>query len=176
MLRLYLLRHAKAAWPAGVEDYDRPLAPRGREAGPLVATYMKQEGFVPDLVLVSTAKRTLETFAFVRGVLGEVKFLLKREIYGASTDDLLEILHDVDASIKSVMIIGHNPGIAELSETLLNVQKSNPAAVNHLSLNYPTAGLAVFDFKLNQWGDVHAGQGNLRQFITPRVLGGVDEH
>ena len=57
MPRLILLRHAKSAWPDGAPDVDRPLAKRGREAAPRMGGYLAEEGLIPDLVLVSPARR-----------------------------------------------------------------------------------------------------------------------
>jgi phosphohistidine phosphatase len=127
-------------------------------------------------VLVSSAKRTQETFSLVRSAMPNCKFIVKRELYGARFEDLLDIICEVEMPFKSVMIIGHNPGLAEVTESLVDEAKSNPAAMKHLGHDFPTASFAVFDFKLNQWSDVRLGQGNLRQFITPKLLGGVDEH
>jgi phosphohistidine phosphatase len=176
MLRLFLMRHAKAAWPNGIDDYERPLAPRGREAGALIATNMVREGYVPELVIISSAKRTQETFSLIRSAIPICKFVIKRDLYGASLEDLCDIIQGTESSVKSLMIIGHNPGLAELAEALVDEAKSNPAAMKHLSVDFPAASFAVFDFKLDHWNDVKLGQGNLRQFITPKLLGGVDEN
>jgi phosphohistidine phosphatase len=176
MHRLFLMRHAKAALPHNIDDHERPLAPRGREAASLIAKHILNEGYEPDLVLVSSAKRTQETFSLVRSAMPNCKFVIKRELYGASLEDLLEIICGVETPVKSLMIIGHNPGLAELTESLVDEAKSNPAAMKHLSVDFPTASFALFEFKLNHWSDVGLGQGNLRQFITPKLLGGVDEH
>ena len=71
MRRLMLLRHAKSAWPANTADRDRPLATRGREAAPLMGRYLAEELLLPDLVLISPAKRTVETWELVRPMLPE---------------------------------------------------------------------------------------------------------
>jgi phosphohistidine phosphatase len=176
MLRLFLMRHAKALTPHNVDDYERPLAPRGREAALMIAGHMLHEGYEPELLLVSSAKRTQETFSLVRSSMPACKFIPKRDLYGASLEDLVELIQAIESGVKSVLIIGHNPGLAELSEMLVDETKSNPAAMKHLSSNFPTASFSVFDFKVDHWSDVQLGQGNLRQFITPKLLGGVDEH
>ncbi len=54
-VRLILMRHAKSAWPEGVADFDRPLAPRGMEAAPLMGRWLAKQGITPDQVLVSAA-------------------------------------------------------------------------------------------------------------------------
>ncbi|MBY0612183.1 MAG: histidine phosphatase family protein [Beijerinckiaceae bacterium] len=175
MRRLYLLRHAKSAWPDGVADHERPLAARGREAAPLIGAFMKREGFIPQSTLVSTARRTRETFALVNETLGAPPARFTDDIYDASWDDLLQLVRGVSDEAASLMLVGHNPGMADLSEALIDRARSNPSAASHLDLKYPTAGLAVFEVKVASWLDVAPGSGNLRQFITPRLLGGVDE-
>ena len=84
MLRLLLLRHAKSDWPDGVDDHDRPLAERGRRAGPLMARYMTGEGLIPDLALISTARRTRETWELLRPVIGNgIRWREEPRIYEA---------------------------------------------------------------------------------------------
>ena len=65
MKRLLLLRHAKSAWPDGVEDHDRPLSDRGRRDAPRMGAYIAAAGLRPDFALVSSARRTQETWALV---------------------------------------------------------------------------------------------------------------
>ena len=175
MRRLYLLRHAKSARPEGVPDHERPLATRGREAAPLLGAYMKREGFIPQMTLISTSTRTRQTFQLVSETLGSVDASFTDAIYEAEWSDLLELVRSASNDAASLMLVGHNPGMADFAEALLDRKSSNPSAASHLSLRYPTAGLAVFDFRISSWGDVMPGAGNLMQFITPRLLGGVDE-
>ena len=65
-MRLWLLRHAKSSWDdTGVDDRDRPLAPRGERAGDLMRQYVDEAGIRPDLVLCSSALRTRQTLALL---------------------------------------------------------------------------------------------------------------
>ena len=58
MRTLLLMRHAKSSWDqTGVADLDRPLAPRGRLAAPLLARHLRDQGLVPDLVLLLARAR-----------------------------------------------------------------------------------------------------------------------
>src|SRR5690242_1439584 len=68
---LILFRHAKSAWPDNVEDHERPLAERGRKAAPVMAKWLLAKGLRPSVALVSTAKRTQETWALVAPELGK---------------------------------------------------------------------------------------------------------
>ncbi len=62
-MRLMLLRHAKSekAEP-GMRDHERTLNARGRSETPMIGAYMARHGLIPDRVIVSTARRTRETW------------------------------------------------------------------------------------------------------------------
>jgi phosphohistidine phosphatase len=117
MKTLYLLRHAKSSWDhPGLSDFERPLAPRGERAAPRLATFMKEEDLIPAVVLCSTARRARETWALMENELGgaaQVTFL--DSLYGAGPGRMLEAarIHAEDRS--PVMLVGHNPGMEDLS-------------------------------------------------------------
>lgn len=93
MLRLMLLRHAESARPAGVDDHERRLADRGRAESPWVGRYLAAEALLPDLVLVSTARRTQETWELVRPTLGKaVRHRDEPQLYEASARAILAIV------------------------------------------------------------------------------------
>ena len=72
MRYLHVLRHAKSSWDdPGLEDHERPLAPRGRKAGKRLAKHLRREGIQPELVLCSSSRRTRETLELIRSVLGD---------------------------------------------------------------------------------------------------------
>ena len=121
MLTLYLLRHAKSSWAnESMRDFDRPLAERGREDCATIGEFIREKGIDFDLVLVSTAVRTRETIELVKErakFTGEVRY--DERIYEATTSQLLEVISEVDR--ETVLLVGHNPGIADLL-TLLTGQ------------------------------------------------------
>ncbi|MFB9949777.1 histidine phosphatase family protein [Rhizobium puerariae] len=167
--RLILLRHAKSAWPEGVADEERPLAPRGRKAAPLMGDYMARERLVPDLGLVSPARRTQETWALVRDKLpGRVDVRDHAGLYEASGAQILDVLAEVEAACRNLLIIGHNPGLQELA--LLLSDTGNADTRQKIAEKYPTAGLVVIDFDTADWQGVGEGSGRLERFVTPRSL------
>jgi phosphohistidine phosphatase len=176
MRRLYLLRHAKSAWPDGVADFDRPLAPRGIEAAGLVGTYLRQQGIAPARILVSTARRTRETLRFVREAWQPEAATIREElrIYAASAATLLAIAREGPAAEASLMLIGHNPGMAELAMSLSDPQHAAADDFRRMLRKFPTAALAVIDFPQDDWRIV-PGAGRLIRFVTPKQLGGRDE-
>ena len=169
MLRLLLLRHAKAAWPSGTLDLDRPLAGRGQEAAALMGRYLKDEGLEPDLAIVSAAQRTQETWERVQPFLGEIEMRQDGRIYEAPVGRLLEVVREVEPEIRTLLMIGHNPGFEGLARLL--VGHGDRYAFARLAQKYPTAGLAVLDFSVDSWREVEPRAGRLDRFVTPKTLG-----
>ena len=169
MLRLLLLRHAKAAWPSGPHDADRPLAKRGREAAVRMAQYLKDEDLAPDLVLVSPARRTMETWDLAQPILGEVEIRQDGRIYEAPVARLLAVLHEVEPEARTLLMIGHNPGFEDLAALL--VGEGDRDGMIRMSQTYPTAGLAVIDFPHHDWREIGRKSGRLERFSTPKSLG-----
>src|SRR5512134_4043577 len=117
MLTLALLRHAKSNWDVpGVLDFDRDLAPRGLEAAPRMGAEIARIGFSPDLVLCSDAVRARMTYDLVAPYIAPPPRMVLHEngLYMAGARHLLARLHEVPDTVKSVMLVGHNPGFHEL--------------------------------------------------------------
>lgn len=174
MLRLLLLRHAKAAWPPNVPDLERPLAERGRNAAPLMGQYMKDQGLVPDLVLVSPARRTRETWDLVRPILGDIRTVFDGRIYEAPPAQLLSVIGDAPPEARALLMIGHNPGFEDVANLLAG--EGEPEALQRMSNSFPTAALAVIDFDRTSWNALEAGSGRLERFTTPKTLGAMEDH
>src|SRR3954452_22291229 len=113
--RLYLLRHAKSSWedPA-LADPDRPLAGRGWRVGKAIRRHLREQKVDPGLVLCSSAERAGQTLEGVEPAFGRGAVRVERELGGAGPTDLLTRLHEIAPSVRSVMVIGHNPGLADL--------------------------------------------------------------
>ncbi len=169
-VRLLLLRHAKSAWPEGVADEERPLNGRGRAAALLIGDYLAEAKLIPDLALVSSARRTQETWALVRERLPrQPEMRIVAELYAASTGQILNVLQAVEPTSRTVLILAHNPGMQDLALALSG--GGDAASRESVAAKYPTGALAVIDFPAAQWSDVGRGMGRLDRFITPRALG-----
>ena len=174
MPRLLLLRHGKSAWPDVVDDLERPLTKRGREASRRMGRYLADERLVPDLALVSPARRTQETWSLVNDPLGNAPMRSEPRIYEAPPDRLLGVVKGVDPEVGMLLIVGHNPGLQELARLLLGHHEryAHGAAI----AKYPTAGLAVIDAPVPAWHELSPRSGRLLRFVTPKTLGlGEDE-
>jgi phosphohistidine phosphatase len=168
--RLLLLRHAKSAWPDGVADHDRPLADRGLKAAPRMGAYIAAKGLVPDLALVSTARRTQQTWEKVAGELPpSIEQRDLDDLYEAPAARLAALLHAMDPSVRTLLLIGHNPGFHDLALGL--VGNGDRESRTRLQEKFPTGALVVIDFEAHFWDDVRPRSGVLKRFVTPRSLG-----
>lgn len=175
MRRLLLLRHAKAesTSPSG-RDRDRPLAARGlKDAAELGAWLAGQRSLLPDLALISTAVRARETWDIVQQQISdkvpqELAAHLP-DLYGAEPTQLLAIIRSVAAEDpERLMIVGHNPCLHELALGLIGRGDTTGRAT--LAHNLPTSGLVVIDFAVESWDHLAFGNGQLAQFVSPKLL------
>lgn len=170
MRRLMLLRHAKSDWARpGLRDHDRPLNPRGREAAPKMGAYMVRHSLVPDLIVASTARRVTETLALLLPAFDRPPQIVSEpRIYDAESATLLDIVKETPRSSHSLLLVGHNPGIAEFAALL--IASGDVDARQRLIEKFPTAALAVIDFATDDWAKVHPRGGRLDRFVVPRAL------
>ena len=167
MKRLILTRHAKSAWDDPLTpDHDRPLNDRGKAAAADLGQWLASRGYVPDEVLCSDALRTRKTYSGIAPALpGSPELILKPALYHAGPDVMLAVLRH--ATGNSVMMIGHNPGIAEFAGRIVTVAPKNPDFAR-----YPTGATLVADFAVETWEEVGFGIGAAVDFIVPRELVG----
>lgn len=171
MKTLLLLRHAKSSWDdAGLADFDRPLAPRGLRAAPRMARELVRRDWLPDAVLVSPALRTRQTWELVAAELPappEPKF--RKHLYEASAEQMLAEVRDAGDRAKTLLVIGHNPGLEDFAGQLAS-PTSEAGAVARLREKFPTAALARFVFERG-WSQLHAGSARLTHLLRSRELG-----
>ena len=121
--QLLILRHAKSAWDTSAEsDFERPLAKRGLRDVPNMGAWLKEQKLTPDYVVSSPAERAKQTVVGVCRVLDIKKKHIHwdQRIYGADTEELLEVLSEVPETAKTVLIVGHNPGLEFLFSYLVS--------------------------------------------------------
>ncbi|HXF00507.1 MAG TPA: histidine phosphatase family protein [Solirubrobacterales bacterium] len=168
MKHLFLLRHAKSSWDdPGLDDHDRPLASRGRRASALIADHMSRNRIAPALVLCSSARRTRETLDRVSAALGPAEILIEPDLYGASSEDLLQRLREVPDEVESVMLVGHQPAIQDLA---LRLAAEGPE-LEALRGKFPTAALATLTFE-GDWSELGQQGSQLAAYVKPKQLKG----
>lgn len=165
MKRLILTRHAKSNWDDPLmPDHERPLNDRGKAAAADLGQWLATRGYVPDEVLCSDALRTRKTWSGLAPALPGTPILeLKPALYHAGPDVMLAVLrHGVG---DTVMMIGHNPGIADFAGRIVAQGPMNPEFAR-----YPTGATLVCEFAVGSWADVGWGMGSLMDFIIPREI------
>jgi phosphohistidine phosphatase len=157
--RLILLRHAKSDWPDGAADHERPLARRGRRDAPAAGRWLAGAGLDPDAVVCSTARRARETWALVQPELGGTPPPARFEprVYEATALALLMLVREFDPAWRTVLVVGHNPGLAELTAGLTG--DDAPRA-------FPTAFAAVLGLP-GGWAAAEPGTARLLAFSVP---------
>lgn len=170
MLRLLLLRHAKAARARpGERDHDRRLAERGRDDAAKIGAYMAKHGDLPDRVLVSPAARTRETWSLAAAAMhGRPQVAFDERIYESTPQALLAVIRETGRQDRTLLMVGHNPGMHELAVQL--VATGDIETRQRLHEDFPTAGLAVIEFALGDWDRLHPQAGRLERFIDPRAI------
>jgi phosphohistidine phosphatase len=175
MPRLLLLRHAKSSWKhRDLDDFDRPLARRGRNDAALVATRIAAVGLKPQKILCSSARRCRETLAALLPSLeGDVDLRLLRDLYLADEDHTIDQIRAHGGGAATLMVIGHNPGLEETALALAGTGR--PELIEALADRYPTGTLAVIDFPAIKWVDIEPKTGRLVAFLRPNALDEVEE-
>jgi phosphohistidine phosphatase len=170
-MKLLLLRHAKSSWSdPDLDDHDRPLNRRGERAAQRMGAYLAEQQARPALGLCSSALRTVQTLERVVAELSEEpERSIESGLYLASADTLLERIRNVGSQHAEILVIGHNPGIAELAVCLAG--EGDPADRERMQRKYPTGGLAALVFPGSDWREVRPDAGRLESFRTPRKLG-----
>ncbi|WP_369256419.1 histidine phosphatase family protein [Streptomyces sp. R35] len=165
--RLVVLRHAKSAWPTGVPDHERPLAPRGRRDAPAAGRALAEADCLPDLALCSTAVRARQTWELAAeqwGTPPPVRF--DERLYGADVPELLEAVREVPDQVLTLLLIGHNPGLEELVLELAGDGLDD--ALDEVRTKFPTSAVAILAWHGNSWQELAPGTALLTDVTVPR--------
>jgi phosphohistidine phosphatase len=172
MHQLLLLRHAKSSWDdTTLPDKDRPLNKRGQQAALLTRRVLQELGLTPDLVLVSSARRTMQTLEALEPWSDTPLIEPMDALYLATAGQLMEAVRAVAETVRTVMLIGHNPGMQDLAIALC-ADPDSPEA-HQIAAGFPTAALAEFTIS-TPWSRVRPRGGRLVRFLTPRGPAGRD--
>jgi len=167
---LVLLRHAKSAWP-DVPDHERPLAGRGRRDAPAMGHWLRIAGYQPDLVLCSTARRARQTWELAQSALGTgPPAVFDRRLYQASVAEILDLIRHTEPSVRTLLVVGHDPGIPELALALAVAAPAAPGVVlGRMRAKFPTGAVAVFKSP-EAWDRLSPGRTRMACFVAPRDL------
>jgi len=160
--RLIVLRHAKSAWPDDVPDHERPLGPRGLRDAPKLGRWLGDNGYVPDRVVCSTARRTRETWERVSEALPEkppVEY--DDDLYGGDVEEFLNVARRIPDGVTTLALVGHEPGVSELTLHLAGYGDDTRL----VRTKFPTGAAAVLA-TADTWADLATAR--LEAFFRPR--------
>ena len=161
MKTLYLIRHAKSYWgDHSLLDYNRPLNNRGKRDAPFMGNILYDKEVVPDLIISSPAKRAKRTAMEIADKLGysQKKILFDENLYEASSQDILEIIRNINDEYNSIMIFGHNPGLTMLNNSVSNFYIDN----------IPTCGVVAMQHS-DKWMDIKSNSCKHLFFEYPKL-------
>ena len=148
-LKLYLLRHAKAE-PGSIsqDDFDRPLAEMGLADAARLGDYFRQENAAFDYALSSSSARTTETLEQL-ALADSVKKEWTRDLYHAPAEKMLELIHLTPPDVKSLLIVGHNPGISQLAAMF--AEGSDNVLSRDVVIRYSPCTCSMFELNAQMW-------------------------
>lgn len=162
------MRHGKSDWSSGVRrDFDRPLTRRGIADAHRIGCWMKEHGYIPDLIVSSPAQRTHETALIVAGELQHDPGLIRREadIYEATLARLIAVIRNNAVNSRCLLLIGHNPGLDGLVTWLADSEPTRTVSGKLMT----TATLAVLTGNKTVIEPVQHSL-HLQQLIRPKEI------
>ncbi len=159
MRLLVLVRHAKAETSrSGLGDHDRTLSVAGREDAVRLAERLKAAGIVPDLALVSSSNRTMQTFKRMATVLGDAALRIEDDLYESAGERYLSVLHSAgDAQV--LLVVGHEPTTSHIAALLAGTD-SLKKPLQKVALGLTTSGAAVLEFD-GEWSELSSRSARL---------------
>ena len=153
------MRHAKSSWTdPSLSDFERPLNERGRRAAPFMGGVLRREGLIPDHIICSPAKRTMETAELVQAAVElDLEIGHDDRIYEATAGELIEVVSEMPETSSRALLIGHNPSSEQFVQIITGAIEA-----------MPTAALAVIDLDIGSWAEIAPGKGKLRRLFRPK--------
>ena len=161
MRSIIIFRHGKSDWDAKYNrDHDRPLSKRGIKASKKMGQYLNKIHQIPEIVVSSSAIRTKNTakLAIKHGNWSS-KFFIENEIYGGTSETLLNIIHSTEDKYGSICFVGHEPTCSSFI-----------SLCTYHSQRFTTASMAKINFKTNSWGKIEFGKGILEWIKSPKEI------
>jgi phosphohistidine phosphatase len=159
---LLVLRHAKSSWKnPELPDHDRPLSNRGKKDAPRMGKLLVKEGLVPGIIISSPAMRartTAEKVAKSSNYQGEI--VIESSLYGSGHEAYLDVLKHQPDKYQTVLMVGHNPDIELLIQSLTGNE-----------IRMPTCGLASVNLPVDKWVNLANGiKAELAKVWRPKEL------
>jgi phosphohistidine phosphatase len=165
MKQLLLVRHGKSEWGnAHLQDFDRPLNPRGHRDAPEMALRLFQKNLVPEVIISSPALRALTTASHFEQAWYRPVEQIKQDstIYEAETPALLTVVNNIENQYHRAALFGHNPGFTDFANYLSDAKITN----------LPTCSVVLIEFPVDDWKEISKGLGTLVDIDFPKSSDG----
>jgi len=162
MKKIFLMRHAKSSWKdSNIPDHDRPIKKKGEKDAKAMGKMLKSKKLTPDVILCSSAERAKQTAElFKEAISYEGKIEFNDKLYMAEVNDLIGAIKNAPKKTKNVMVIGHNPGLEALLQTLTGKVET-----------LPTSSIAYISIPIDEWSDLSPEvDGKLKKLWRPKDL------
>jgi phosphohistidine phosphatase len=163
MKSIYLIRHSKSSWETyGGSDFDRTLTQEGHQIAEHMATFLKNQGIQPDLLISSPAIRTLTTCKHFATALDILPTTIKTvlSIYNATRQDLMEVIQSIDNQFDTVLLVCHNPSVSDVLD--LFIADFVPEVT--------TCGIAHFTLNSHSWSDFNVRNAEFKALWEPQNI------
>ncbi len=157
MKKLVLIRHAKAEKETSGKDFDRPLKYTGIQDATFMAERLKEQLFIPQLIITSPALRTKTTAEIFADQFSLPEPEANNAIYEASMQTWLRTINQLPNDKDFIAIVGHNPGVSQILYYL-----TGDAREVH------TCAVAIIDFEADDWAEVSSDSGQVAYFSSPK--------
>lgn len=159
---LIIMRHAEADW--GLDDFNRPLTKRGYEQAATAGKWLMESEIVPEMIISSAALRTRQTTTWIEDALGEKAptASLDERLYNAPSSSLISAINNAPASVNSLMLVAHLPGVQDAALQLMRADSAVEASTE-ISYGFPPASIAIFEV-LGERGELAEGEAKLINF------------
>jgi phosphohistidine phosphatase len=166
-MRLLLMRHANTEIPKDGHDLERLLTERGKLEAAEAAEFLYKHQIKK--ILVSYAKRTMQTSRIIEEVITSAELEIVTELYQGDIDTILNLLCEQESSNKHILVIGHNPLIYDVALVLANANSDEYEFLR--STMMPTGRIIVLDFpKIHNWHELSKNKGNILEIFTPQII------
>ena len=163
MKTLYLMRHAKSSWDdPGLRDVQRPLNKRGHRDAPVMGRQLKSQGILPQLIITSPALRAETTARYVAREIDYPlsKIITDKRVYEADEDDIWQVIREISETVDHLLLVGHNPGLTDLANTL----STEPID------NIVTAAVYSLQFDCAKWKEIEKRKARFHFYIYPKMF------
>jgi len=161
--QLILIRHTKSSWDdLSMPDYDRPIRKDRIDDAKKMAAKLKELKLEPDLIICSPAKRTRQTVEYFYDKLKYTpeKIQFEKRIYESSAEEILQVVRETNAKVKTLVLVGHNPSITDFANLFIHEK------VNEV----PTTGVVWLQFENPDWEIYRQTPCKLKRFLTPKTI------